>query len=327
MAVPTNTVQTFAMVGIREQLSDVISNIDPTETPFYSMCRKGSTGARNPEWQIDKLADADPENKAVEGDDVTPDTTLQPVRVRNYTQLMDKTVSVSTTGQASETAGRTSELKYQVAKKGQELKRDIEARLTRSNASVIGNATTPGESAGVEAWIETNVDRGATGASGGYKPGTGLVDAPTDGTQRAATEAQLKSVIAKCWTAGGDPSVIMAGSFNKQAYSEFDGIATQYKDNLGRSLSRAVILGAADYYVSDFGEHRIIPNRFQRDRSVLVLDPALWEIKFLQPFRTVPLGKTGHNDKRLLSVEMTLCSKNEAGNGVVADLNDSVPAP
>ena len=115
----------------------------------------------------------------------------------------------------------------------------------------------------------------------------------------------------------------MTGGFNKQAVSAFDGIATQYKDNTARSLSRAVILGAADYYVSDFGEHRIIPNRFQRDRTILVLDPSLWDLKFLQPFTTVPIAKTGHADKRLLSVELTLASRNEAGNGKIADLTDS----
>jgi hypothetical protein len=323
MAVPTGTVQTFAMVGIREDLSDVISNISPTETPMYSMARKGRTGSRSPEWQIDTLQAADPDNKTIEGDDVTGDTMQQPTRVKNYVQLMDKVVIVSTTGQAVDAAGRASELKYQVAKSGQELKRDIEARITQNDASVVGAAGTAGEMAGAESWIETNTSLGATGTVGGFDSGTGLVDAPGDGTQRAADEAQLKEVIRECWTAGGDPSVIMVGGFNKQAFSAFSGIATQYKDNGGRSLSRAVILGAADMYVSDFGEHRIIPNRFQRDRTALVLDPSLWELKFLQPFKTVPLAKTGHSDKRLMSAELTLCCKNEAGNGKVADLNDS----
>jgi len=323
MTVPTGTVQTFAMVGIREDLSDVISNISPTETPFYSMCRKGTAMNRSPEWQTDELDDADPTNAVVEGDDVVADDATPTVRLKNYTQLMDKVVSVSTTGQASDTAGRANELKYQVAKRGQELKRDIEARITQNNASVVGNATTAGEMAGFEAWIETNADRGAGGASGGFNTSTGLVDAPTDGTPAAATEANLKNVIRDVWTAGGDPSIIMTGGFNKQAFSEFTGIATQYKDNGGRSMKRAVILGAADYYVSDFGEHSIIPNRFQRDESALIIDPSLWEIKFLQAFKTTPLAKTGHSDKRMISAELTLCSRNEAGNGIYADLTVS----
>lgn len=311
------------MVGIREDLSDIISNISPTETPAYSMFRKGKCKNRTPEWQLDTLAAANKDNITVEGDDVTGEAATQPTRLKNIVQLMDKSVTVSTTAQAVDTAGRSSELKYQVAKKGQELKRDMEARITQNDASVLGNASTGGEMAGIEAWIETNTDGGTSYAAGGFNTGTGIVDAPTDGTQRAADEADLKSVIRDAWTAGGDPSVIMVGGFNKQAFSAFSGIATQYKDNAGRSMQRAVILGAADFYVSDFGEHRIIPNRFQRDRSALVLDPKLWECKFLQPFKTVPLAKTGHSDKRLMSVEFTLCCKNEAGNGIVADLTTS----
>ena len=320
MAVPPGTTQTFAMVGIREDLSDVISNISPTETPFYSMCRKERTGSRMPEWQTDTLADADPDNAAIEGDDVVGDAFDPTVRLRNYVQLMDKTVIVSTTGQAVNTAGRADELRYQVAKRGQELKRDIEARITQNGASAPGDAGTAGTMAGAESWITTNADHGAGGSTPGYQSGTGIVPPPVDGTPRPAAEDDLKNVIRLAWEAGGDPSVIMTGGFNKQAFSAFAGIATQYKDNTARSLSRAVILGAADYYVSDFGEHRIIANRFQRDEAALVLDPSLWSLAFLQPFKTDPLGKTGHSDKRLLSVELTLKSWNEAGNGKVADL-------
>ncbi len=319
MAVPTGAVQTFAMTGIREDLSDVISNISPTETPFYSMCKKGKTKSRTPEWQIDTLAAASASNAAIEGDDAAGDTMTHPTRVKNVVQLFEKVVVVSTSAQAVDTAGRSSELKYHVAKSGQEVKRDMEASLTTNNASVVGNASTAGELGGAESWIETNVSFGTGGAVGGFNTGTGIVDAATDGTDRTVTEAFLKTVIKDCWTAGGDPTMIMVGGSTKQVMSGFAGIATQYKDN-GSSMKRAVILGAADYYVSDFGEHRIVPNRFSRDTTALVLDPKLWSVKFLQPFKTVPLAKTGHSDKRLLSAEMTLCSHNEAGNGKVADI-------
>lgn len=321
MAVPSNTVQTFAMVGVREELSDVITNISPMEVPFYSMARKGKTKSRSPEWQKDALAAADPTNAVIEGDDVTADAAGQPTRLKNYVQLMDKVVSVSTSGQAVETAGRSNELKYQVAKKGKELKRDIEARLTGNYASVVGNASTAGKCAGIEAWIETNVNIAGDGAVGGFDTGTGLVDAATDGTQRAFAESQIKEVVREAWVAGGEPDRIMVGPFNKQAFSGFAGIATQYRENSG--MRRATILGAADVYVSDFGEHRVVPNRFMRDRTALVLDMSTIEVKFLQPFTTTPLAKTGHNDKRLLACEFTLCVSDEASNGKVADLTTS----
>lgn len=320
MTLPTGAVQTFAMVGIREELSDTITNISPMDVPFYSMCRKGKTKSRSPEWLKDTLAAADPTNGQVEGYDVTGDAMVQPTRLKNYVQLMEKVVVVSTTAQAVESAGRESELKYQVAKSGKELKRDMEARLTGNYASVVGNASTAGRCAGIEAWIETNVS--TVGAVGGFDTGTGLVDAATDSTQRAFTEAMLKEVVREAWSAGGDPDIIMVGPFNKQVASTFAGIATQYKDN-GPGSRRATILGAADVYVSDFGEHRIVPNRFSRDRTALVLDADALEVKFLQPMSTTPLAKTGHSDKRLLSCEFTLCVKDEAMLGKVADLTTS----
>lgn len=320
MALPTGAVQTFAMVGIREELSDVITNISPMDVPFYSMCRKGKTKSRSPEWLKDSLQAAAPTNKVVEGYDAdTGDTMYQPTRLKNYVQLMDKTVIVSTTAQAVESAGRSSELKYQVAKSGKELKRDMEARMTGNYASVVGNASTAGECAGAEAWIETNVS--TVGAVGGYDTNTGLVDAATDSTQRAFTEAMVKEVVREAWSSGGEPSMMMVGPFNKQVASGFAGIATQYRDNAG--TRRATILGAADVYVSDFGELRIVANRFQRDRTALVLQPDTWEVKFLQPFSTTPLAKTGHADKRLLACEFTLCVTDEAANGKVADLTTS----
>ena len=317
----TGTLQTFDVVGIREDLSDVITNISPTETPFYSLVRKAKTTSRNPAWQKDTLAAADGDNKQVEGFDVEGDTLSDPTRLTNYVQLQDKTIVVSDTANAVDTAGRSSELKYQTAKAGQELKRDMEAALTRNNASVVGNASTAGELAGCLTWMETNTDRGVGGADGGFNTSTNIVDAATDGTQRAFTEALLKPVIKSVWEAGGDPSVIMVGGFNKQAASGFSGIATQYRENRGRS--QAVILGAADVYVSDFGEHRIIPNRFCSARDAYVIDPSKWQVMMLQPFKTMPLARTGHAEKRMLKVEHTLASLDEAANGVVADLTTS----
>jgi hypothetical protein len=334
MTVPTNTVQTFAMVGIREDLSDVITNIAPMDVPFYSMCKKGTAKNRTPEWLKDTLAAGDPTNKRVEGDAAgDADAGSQPTRLKNVVQLMDKVVEVSTTAQAVDAAGRSNELKFQVAKKGKELKRDIELRITGNFASVVGNASTAGELGGAEAWIETNVSRGNTGASGGFNTGTGLVDKADDGDARTYTEDLLKDVVRQAWEAGGDPSIIMCTGSKKQTSSGFQGIATQYKENPGKR--QATILGAADVYVSDFGEHRIVPNRFMgagtgrspassglyAGRSVLVLDPKTWMLKFLQPFKTEPLAKLGHSDKRMLSCEFTLAVTDEAANGVIADLS------
>lgn len=318
MAVPTNALQTFAMVGIREDLSDTITMISPYDTPLYSMAAKSKCKNRTPEWQRDSLRAANGSNATIEGDDVTGDSVGQPERLKNVVQLMDEVVIVSTTAEAVDAAGRKSEIGRAVAKAGKALKTDVETRVTGNYASVLGAAGTAGQMAGAEAWIETNISSGVGGSSTGWNTGTGLVEAATDGTQRAFTETLLKGVIKSCWQGGGEPSIIMVGPFNKQAASAFTGIAQQTNNIDGHN--KVVIYGAADVYKSDFGVHKIVPNRFSRDRTALVLDPKTWGVAFLQPWKTEPLAKTGHSTKRLLSAEMTLICREEKANGKVADL-------
>jgi len=339
MTVASNTVQTFAMVGIREDLSDTITMIDPTEVPFYSGISKKSAKNRTPEWQTDSLAAPDPANMNIEGDTAANDAGTQPVRLKNVVQLFDKVVEVSSTAQAVEAAGREDELAYQVLKRGKEIKRDFEARATGNYASVLGAAGTAGQMGGAEAYIKTNVSRGATGSSGGYNTGTGLIVAATDGTLRQATEALLKDVIQQAWMRGGNPSTIMVNGAMKQKFSGFTGIATQYRDNPGTKA--AVIIAAADIYKSDFGLHSIVPNRFMchgtgRDntwtnkartdiedanRTALVLDMSSWSARFLQPLKTSPLAKLGHSDRKMLAAELTLECADEQKNGVLADID------
>ena len=194
MAVPSNTVQTFARTNIREDLSDIISNIAPTQTPFMSNIGSGKADQRLHEWLVDDLAAADPDNKTIEGDDATTDTAPGSVRRNNYTQLSDKVIRVSNTARAVNTAGYDDELSYQVAKKGKELKRDIEMRLTSNKPAVPGNASTAGETAGAVAFIRTNANRGVGGAAPTLSGSTtGYPNAAaTNGTLRTITEAMLK---------------------------------------------------------------------------------------------------------------------------------------
>lgn len=315
MAQPTNTFDSYDAIGNREDLSDVIYNLSPTQTPFLSMAQKLKAKNTLHEWQTDALATAGP-NAVIEGDDATLDAVQPTARVGNYTQISDKTVVVSGTQEAADKAGRKSELSYQIAKRGKELKRDMEFILTGNQASGAGNATTPRTTGSVEAWLATNVSRGAGGASGGYAGG--IVAAATDGTQRAFTEALLKQVIQSCWANGGDPSTIIVGPKNKAVASGFAGIATQYRETKG--TAQATIIAAADVYVSDFGEHKILPSRFSRDRSALVLDMEYWGVAYLRPFQQHELSKTGDSEKRQLLVEYALVAKQEAASGVVADL-------
>lgn len=323
MTVAAGTFQTFQSIGNREDLEDVIYNIAPTETPFMSMAAKTKATARLHEWQTDSLAAA-ASNQAIEGDDATNTTATPTARVTNYCQISQKTFGVSGTQEAINKAGRKSELAYQLAKRGKELKRDMEYALTQNQASNAGGAGTASSMASTESWMSTNwtsLGSGSTATSVGFSGGT--VAAPGDTSlQGTISEAAMKAVISSVWNSGGDPGVILTGRFNKQKISAFAGIATQYKVNT-QNGKRAQILGAADSYISDFGEHRVIPSRFNRDRTVQILDMDYWAVAYLRPFQQYALAKTGDAERRQLLVEYTLVAKQQAASGKIADLTTS----
>ena len=314
MAQPTNTFDTYDSVGEREDLSDVIYSISPTDTPFLSSAAKTQATAVLHEWQTDSLAAAVTNNAVIEGDEATLDASTATTRLSNSSQIMDKTVVITGTQESVDKAGRASELAYQIAKRAKELKRDMEATITGNIAEVTGGSSTARKMGTLGSWVTTNDDLASDGASGA---GAGNA-AHTDGTQRAFTEAQLKSVIKSVWNAGGDPSMIMCGPFNKQKLSGFTGNSTRFDAGADATLYTSV-----DVYASDFGQLQVVPNRFSRDRDAYVLDMEYWAVAFLRDFSMHELAKTGDSEKRQLLVEATLESRNEAASGLIADLTTS----
>lgn len=317
MAIVSGTYTRYTAIGIREDLSNVISNISPEETPFVSNVGKERAKSTFFEWQTDALAAAADNNAVVEGDEAaftTPDPT---VRLGNYTQISRKTLIVSGTLEAVDKAGRKSEEAYQIAKRGAEIKRDMERMSLANQAAVAGNTTTARRSAGVGVFLTTNVNRGATGASGSLTNGVPAT-AATDGTQRAFSETLLKDVLQKVWVAGGSLKMLMVGPFNKVAASAFTGIADIRYNAQGAKPT--TIIGAADVYVSDFGNVTIVPNRFQRERDAFVLDPEYAKIVYLRPMQKIKLAKTGDAEKSMLIAEWGIKVNNEAAHGIVADL-------
>ena len=316
MAIVANTFTRYSAVGIREDLSNVIYNISPEETPFISNIGRENVKNTYFEWQTDSLAAASASNAALEGDDVASFTAVSPTsRIGNYTQISTKNVVISGTLEALDKAGRRSELTYQLAKLGSELKRDMESALLANQSPVAGNTTTARRTAGLPAFIKTNTDFGTGGAD------TAGIAARTDGTQRAFSEALLKTVIAEVWESGGTPKMLMVGSHNKQVASGFTGIATRFRDV--PAGQQAQIVGAADVYVSDFGTVNIVPNRFQRARDAFIVDPQYASMAVLRPIQQMELAKTGDAEKRLMLVEYGLKVNNEAAHGIVADLTTS----
>jgi hypothetical protein len=326
MALVAGTFTSHVAIGNREDLSNLIYTISPTETPFMSMIAgRGKAKGVLHEWQIDTLASASGSNAQVEGNDATFSTPASTTRVGNRTQISSKTILVSGTQEVVDKAGRDSEYEYQAAKRMAELKRDMETIITGNQASSAGAQGTARRLGSLEAWYTTNVARGAGGnASGGFSGGD--VAAATDataGAQRTITETMLKTACQQAWTAGRQPEYVMVGPVNKQFISRFTGIATLYRDTMGKK-SGISILGAADIYVSDFGEVKIIPNRFSRERTAHVLDSEYWSVDYLRPFKEEKLAKTGDGIKGQVIVEYTLTSKNEAASSVIADLTTTL---
>jgi hypothetical protein len=318
MAVNASTTQTYQQVGIREDLSDVIYDISPKDTPFFSMARRGKATQTRHEWQTDSLATA-ANNSRIEGDDATYLTMAPTTRLSNLTQISGKAIIVSGTARSVDTAGREDEFEYQLAKRSAELKRDMEVALTQNQDSTIGTSAVARKLGGLETWYTTNTSRGTNGTNGGFSGGS--TSAPGDSTAgalRTFSEALLKTVWQSVWTAGGDPDILMVGAVNKQRASQFTGIATQYRENSG--TKHATILGAADVYVGDFGQIKIVANRFQRARTAHLLEMDKWAVAYLRPFKTEKLAKTGDADKAQILVEYTLESRQEAASGVIADL-------
>jgi len=322
MAIVTNTFTKYSAVGIREDLSNVIFNISPQTTPFISnMTKKKKVSNTFFEWNTDSLA-SPAANHHIDGDDLASFTAVSPtVRLGNYTQISRKDFIIADNlSGAIDEAGRRSEIAYQLAKKGDELKRDMEHNLCGlSHAAVGGSASTARKTAPLTSWLTTNTSNGSGGADPTLSGGVPNAK-PTDGTQRALTEALLKSVVQSMYTNGGDPKFLMVGPHVKTVVSGFAGIAAQRYQAPDGPTS---IIGAADVYVSDFGSISIVPNRFSRARDAYVVDPDMVEMATLRPLQSEELAKTGDATKYMLLAEYGLQVNNEAGLGVVRDLSTS----
>lgn len=307
MAAPSGTYLTTAAIGNREDLTDVIYRISPTQTPFISMASKAKATNTLHEWQTQDLAAAVSNNAQAEGDNATAKTVTPTARLSNRTQISTKTVVVSGTQQAMNPAGRKDELAYQVSLAALELRRDMETSATQLDVT----ATSPRQSRGLVGWVVDNTSIGVGTTVASYTGNTGK----TDGTLRGFTEAQMKTVLQAVYTAGGDPDTLMMGPSAKQTFSTFTGNTTRFDKSEDAKLYAAI-----DVYVSDFGELKAVPNRFSRARDVFALQSDKWAIAYLRPFSTIELAKTGDADQRELVVEWTVEARAPKANGAVYDI-------
>ena len=315
MAVPANTIQNVARVGVREDLSDRIGELFPDDTPFQRAIGTSNVNNTYTEWQTDALAAANHDNKTIQGDDLANEARANTVRVGTHTQIFKKVIGSSSTVEWTNKAGRRSELARETMKAGREIRTDMEKRFLGNYASVAATASVAGETAGALAWLTSNVSRGSGGSSGGFS--AGIVGAATNGTQRAYTEPLLKTVLQSAWTNGGNPSMVITNGTQKQAAAAFAGLADARRE---AGNGRLTIVAGADIYVSDFGEIQFVPDRFASARDALVVDPEYWDVGIGDALKIMPLAKTGLAERRAMYAEVALRCLNQAASGVVADL-------
>jgi hypothetical protein len=316
----TATFDTYRSVGIREDLIDVVYNIAPTDTPFVSNVDSGSSEGTHHEWQKDTL-EAPADNAVAEGADAAPSQLNPTVRLGNFCQINEKTFVISGSDLKADNAGRGVELAYQEAKKGLELRKDIDFacvgvnKAKNAGAGNAGGSPVARETATVMSWIATNTSFDATT---GVDPTGDGSDARTDSSAtRAFTEALLESVIDEIYLAGGNPDTIMANTQQKRIITNsFRGSADEHN---GDVMDKKIV-NAVDFYESDYGVMAIVPNRHMRQRDVFVLDTDMWSIDYYRPFKTEELAKTGDNQKKQMIAEWCLTSREEASSGGIYDL-------
>ena len=311
MAKVTNAFDTYTATADREDLSNVIYNISPTETPFISAIGKKSISNVVFDWQTETLPTASGSGQ-LEGFELSRSASTATTRVSNVAMIQSRDATVTGSQDASDAAGKKSEISHQMAVAAKALKRDMETALCQKGAKTTGDATTARVTGGFESWITSNVSRGTNGA------GAGAGAAPTDGTQRALTEALLKTVLQSCFTNGGQPTMAICGPHNKQVISGFTG-----RSSARQMIDATTVEASVSIYSSDFGDLKIVPSNFSRERSLLLVDPDYAKTSYLRNFQTVDIATIGDAETKMILAEFGLEMSNQAAHGIVADLSTS----
>lgn len=310
MAKVTNAFETRNATANREDLSNVIYNIDPTATPFLSTIGRRNVSNVRFDWQVENLNAVNGANAAEEGFATDRVVATPTVRASNVCQISTKNATVSGTQQASNPAGKSDELAHQLALRSKELKRDMETILTGTQGLASGAADGIRKTRALESWLSTNVLRGATGANAATETAS-----PTDGTQRALSEDLIKTAMQRAYIAGAEPSILMIGPVTKLAVSKFTGRnGTQVQVNQNTVTSNVTI------YASDFGDLKVVVDRFQRERTAFLLDPEFAAVAYFRNFSTQDIARVGDAETKQIVVEYGLEMRQQAAHAAVADI-------
>ena len=314
MAQPTNTFDSYDAKGLKEDLEDVIYDVSPEETPFYTACAKVKATNTLHEWQTDTLRSS-AVNAHIEGDDTVAEARTATVRLQNYSQIFKNAVVIAGTEDILDKAGRAKEMAYQVMKIAKEQKLDIEKALFANQARVVGSSTAARKLAGAPAWMTTNVN--FVSASSGANPTGDGTDARTDsGAPTAFTQAKFDDVMQDIWSSGGKPDTVYLSSFQMNVGLGFVG------NNNQRSAVQAgdeKVIKSLAVYVTPWGTVEFKPTRENRSSDIFIMQDDMWSCGLLRGTKNQALSKTGDNEKRQVVTELTLICRNEKASGGIFD--------
>lgn len=291
------TMTRYDIVGVKEDVSNIISNISPSDTPFSSAI--GSEGIDNThfEWQEDSLMPVQ-DNAQVEAFTALQ-STQQPTLLRtNTTQILSKTASASGTADRVKKYGRAKELSYQLGLRAVEIKKDLEyayVGIGATQVAVSGSNTVARRMAGAQAQIDPSTTQAVNGP---------------------LTEAPLLAIAEAVYTAGAKPTMLMIKPHDATRMAAFknSGRTTFVEDD------KKKITNVVEVYESPFGTFRVTKNRILKATDALVLDTSMWKKCVLRNWSRETLAKTGDSTQIMLLGEFSLKHKNYKGSGLMTGL-------
>jgi hypothetical protein len=340
---------------IREDVMNKIWDISKVPLPLTDMIGTETSDNAYKEWTVDALipplvlptalttivanARVDGSDAAARNDSVTGG------RVGNHHQISDKIVRISFRADQSNVIGRTKETSYQLMRRQQELRRDVEASITINRASVADDgSSTAGVAGGLPTWLSTNTSMGASGVVGGFQS-SGVTLKRTYGTARALSEAYVRDAVQSVYTNGGDPSIMMSvpaviRRFSEYLFTSSARVATLYSD-VGGKAEHATAMGSVNVFVTDFGTLKMVPNRLQlpytgtpgsttdtytvpggagTTADIFIIDPSYLALSYLKGYRTEDLARTGLSENKQMSVDWTLICNTEKSHAIIGDI-------
>lgn len=320
---------------IREDVMNQIWDISKIPLPLTDTIGTESSKNEYKEWTVDALAAPNVANAVVDGSDATGNNTVLGARVGNHHQISTKIVQVSFRADVSDVIGRTRETSYQVMRRQQELRRDVDAIALQNQASVADDGNTvAGKAGGLPTWLFTT---SYGGTPGHFDASTGLTVARIPTAARALTETWVRDAVQNVYQQGGDPTVLMSipgitRKFSEYLFTSSARVATLMSDQ-GKSGEAATALGSINVFVTDFGTLKLVPNRLQQKHKdsgstdvgdVFIIDPTYLALSYLKGYRTEDLARIGLSERKQMSVDWTLICNTEKSHALIGDIDPTL---